>query len=60
MNRELGKNISVFRNVAQSKMGNLKSFFAQDLLTLPIDITLAIDQTHDGFGGGGAARAIAP
>jgi hypothetical protein len=33
-------------------MGNLKSFFTQDLLALPIDVTLAIDQAHDGLGGG--------
>ena len=35
-------------------MGNFESFFTHNGLALPIDLTLAVDQTPDGFGGGDA------
>ncbi len=59
INRELGKNFTVFRHIAQTQVRDFVGFFALDVLSFPIDAAWAIEQNHDGFGGGGAARAVA-
>ena len=59
MNREFGENIAVFRHITDAHVGNVKGFATHQVLPLKGHGAVAIDQSHDGFGGGGSARTIA-
>ena len=58
--RELGENLAVFWHIADAQVRNFVGLFTLNGLAFPVNTTLAFHQTHDGFGRGGAARAVAP
>ena len=58
--RQVGENITALWHVANAQVGDFKGLLAQNLLPFPVQGTVAIHQAHDGLGGGGPARAIAP
>ena len=58
--RELGENFAVLWHIAQPQVGDFIGFFALNGLALPINTARALHQAHDGLGGGGTARAVAP
>ena len=60
MHAQCRKNIAVFRHVANACMSDFKTPQTGQLPALPDDVTRAVHQSHDGFGRGGSARAVAP
>ena len=58
--REFRKNLAVLWHIAHAQMGDFIGFFALNGLALPVNAPFALHQAHDGLGGGGTARAVAP
>jgi hypothetical protein len=59
MDGELGKNIAVFRHIANAHVRNVEWFALNQVLPVERHGAVAIDQAHDGLGSGGSARPIA-
>ena len=60
MHGELGENITALRDITDTQVGDFIGFTAHNLSALPHHRALTNHHAHDGLGGGGAARAIAP